>query len=230
MNTAIVTGASSGIGLSIAVKLIDLGYKVYGIARDFSKIDYENSNFIKVCCDITDTPNLTKEIKRIRKEEDIYILVNNAGIGYFGMHEEINPAKLSKMVATNFQAPLVITHLLLRSIKKSQGYIINISSITATKPSRFGCAYAATKAGISHFSISLYEEVRKYGVKVVTIQPDMTKTNFYDNSNFREGDDEESYITPDCVAKAVETILTQRDGTIITNITIQPQKHMIKRK
>lgn len=231
MKCAIVTGASSGIGLEITKVLLNNNYKVYGLARDFSKTNLEDINFIKEVCDITKTSLLEEKIKHIRSiEDDIFILVNNAGIGYYGPHEEINTKKLHTMIATNLEAPIILIHLLLRDLKKNSGYIINISSITAKKASPIGCAYSATKAGLSHFSESLFEETRKAGVKVVTIHPDMAKTNFYENANFREGNLSESYITGECVANAVEMILNQREGTILTDITIRPQKHMITKK
>ncbi|QEK10970.1 SDR family oxidoreductase [Crassaminicella thermophila] len=230
MKTAIVTGASSGIGFEISKKLLEMDYKVYGFGRDFSKNDLQDTNFIKVICDITKTYELVEKVKEIRKKEKVIVLVNNAGVGYFGLHEELNVKKIEQMVDTNLKAPLILTQLLLRDLKKHSGFIINISSITAKKSSTYGCAYAATKAGLSHFSRSLFDEARKTGLKVVNIHPDMTKTSFYDKANFKEGDIEESYITPQCVAEAVQMILSQRQGTVVTEITLQPQKHMIKRK
>ncbi|WP_058485279.1 SDR family NAD(P)-dependent oxidoreductase [Defluviitalea phaphyphila] len=231
MKSAIVTGASSGIGLEITKMLIRNNYKVYGFARDFSKTNFEHINFIKENCDITKTNSLEEKIKNIKKmDKKIYILVNNAGVGYYGPHEEINIKNLKNMIATNLEAPIILSHLLLRDLKKNKGYIINISSVTAKKASPIGCAYSATKAGLTHFSESLFEETRKSGVKVVTIHPDMTKTNFYNNAYFREGDLPESYITGECVAQAVKMILNQREGTILTDITIKPQKHMITKK
>lgn len=231
MKTAVVTGASSGIGLSITKKLLQFGYKVYGIARDFSKTEIEDSNFIKINCDITKTSELEMKIKEIRKqEEEIKILVNNAGVGYFGPHEEISIKNIHKMIATNLEAPMILSQLLLRELKKNKGFIINISSITAKKSSPIGCAYSATKAGLSHFSESLFDEARKSGLKVITIHPDMAKTNFYSEANFREGDSEESYITPECVADTVEMVISQRSETVITDIVIRPQKHMITKK
>ena len=125
---------------------------------------------------------------------------------------------------------MLFRSLLLREIKKSAGFIINISSITAKKSSTHGCAYAATKAGLSHFATSLFDEVRKSGVKVVTIHPDITKTPFYDDLDFMYGDDAQSYIMPESVAQAVENILKQPEGTVISELTIRPQKHMISRK
>ena len=76
----------------------------------------------------------------------------------------------------------------------------------------------------------LFDEARKYGVKVVTIAPDMTKTDLYRNADFREGDEEESYLLPEEVADAVEYVLNQRDGVVVTDLTLKPQLHRIKRK
>ncbi|GBF10914.1 SDR family oxidoreductase [Tepidibacillus sp. HK-1] len=231
MKSAIVTGASTGIGLAITKKLNQMNVLVYGLARDFSKTDYQHKHFQKIVCDVTNTKQLVEVTKQIKDEEnEIYILVNNAGIGYFGPHETLSPKQIETMIATNLKAPLILSNLLLRELRQTKGYMINISSITAKKSSTFGCAYAATKAGLTHFGISLFDEVRKSGVKVVTIHPDMTQTSFYDHLDFQEGDLPESYLTPECVANAVETILSQREGTVLTELTIQPQRHMINRK
>ncbi|AYD40104.1 SDR family NAD(P)-dependent oxidoreductase [Clostridium fermenticellae] len=230
MKAAIVTGASSGIGFEISKRLLNIGYKVYGFGRDFSRVDSEMDNFIRICCDLRETHKLIDNIKSIKKEEEIYILVNSAGIGYFGPHEELNPYKIKEMVEVNLEVPMILTNLLLRDLKKNRGYIINISSITAKKWSTYGCAYAASKAGITHFSESLFEESRKYGVKIVTIHPDIVKTHFYDKCNFREGDADDSYIMPECIGDAVQNILSQKEGIIVTDMTIRPQRHMITRK
>ena len=230
MKRVLITGATSGIGLAITKKLLNLNYIVYGVGRDFTKVDIENINFYPIVCDLLKYQNIEEMVKKLKKDVDIDILINCAGIGYFGLHEEINPTKLHKMITLNLEAPLVLTQLLLRDLKKREGTVINISSITATKASTYGCAYSATKAGLLHFSKGLFDEVRKTGVKVVSILPDITKTAFYDELNFREGEEEESYILPECVADAVENILSQRKGTVITEIILQPQKHIIRRK
>lgn len=231
MKAAVVTGASSGIGLAISVKLVEMGYRVYGFARDFSRVDTADQNFIKIRCDLTDTNQLCRCIEEVKgRKQEIYILVNNAGIGFFGPHEQLKVRQIEQMVATNLQAPLILTNLLLREIKRTSGFIINISSITARKSSTHGCAYASTKAGLSHFALSLFDEVRKTGVKVITIHPDITKSGFYDDLDFIYGEEAESYITPDCIAESVKNILSQRKGTVISEITIRPQKNIITRK
>lgn len=231
MQSAIVTGATTGIGLEIAKMLLKKGFRVYGFGRDFTKTHLQNNEFKKVVCDVTDTKLLEKEIKAVRKkEESIKILVNNAGVGYFGPHETLSPKKIHEIIATNLEPPLILSHLLLRDLKKTSGFIINIASITGIKEGPFGCVYGATKAGLLHFSKSLFEEVRKSGVKVLAISPDITKTRFFDHLDFREGDIPESYLTPECVAKAVEFAIDQREGSVITELVIRPQRHMITRK
>lgn len=229
--TAIVTGASSGIGYAVSKTLSALGYELYGFGRNFKNTDWNTmDNAHPIVCDILDTDRLCAELKQITAQNQVHVLVNNAGVGYYGLHEELNPDKIKKLVRTNLEAPMILTQQLLRPLKKTAGYIINISSVTAGQSNPHGCAYGATKAGLASFSHSLFDEARKYGVKVVTIFPDMTQTNLHRNADFREGDETESYLLPDDVAKAVEWILSQREGVIVTDITLKPQIHRIKRK
>ncbi|BAH07162.1 SDR family oxidoreductase [Clostridium kluyveri] len=231
MKTAIVTGASSGIGFEISKRLLKMDYKVYGFGRDFSKVDFYDSNFIKEVYDITEVNALVKIIEKIKKESQVCLLVNNAGVGYFGPHEELNPKKIHLMVSTNLEVPMVLCNMLLRDLKKNKGMIINISSVTAKYVSTYGCAYAATKAGLTHFSESLFAEIRKTGVKVLSVHPDMTKSNFYRNANFSEDDsDTDFYIDSEVIADTVKSILMQDSNIAVTDITIRPQKHRIKRK
>ena len=241
-DVAIVTGASSGIGLGIAKTLCRLGYEVFGFGRNFdwSHKESEPSNakmevsepgtFHKVSCDLLDTAKLEEHIRRIKKEYQIKVLVNNAGTGYYGLHEELNPAKIREMARVNLEVPMVLTNLLLRDLKKSQGTIINISSVTATSSNPHGCAYGATKAGLTSFSHSLFDEARKYGVKVVNIQPDMARTNLYRNADFTCSEEEAAYLLPEDVAEAVAWILNQRQGVLVTDLTIKPQLHRIRKR
>lgn len=229
-NAAIVTGASSGIGLEIAKTLCRLGYEVFGIGRNFAESETEAGGFHKVVCDMLDTDRLCEIVREISAQNKVTVLVNNAGTAYYGLHEELNAKKIQRMVRTNLEVPMILTCQLLRELKKNEGYVINISSVTASGSNPHGCAYGATKAGLSSFSHSLFDEARKYGVRVVTISPDMTRTNLYRNADFREGEEEESYLMPKEVADAVEYILGQRPGLVVTDITLKPQIHRIRRK
>lgn len=226
---AIVTGASSGIGFEISKTLCRLGYEVFGIGRNF-KTQIEEKTFHPVVCDLLETEQLLALVKEVAAQYDIYILVNNAGTAYYGLHEEQSPKKIQQMVRTNLEVPMILTQQLLRELKKNQGYIINIASVTAQNSNPYGCAYGATKAGLASFSRSLFDEARKYGVKVMAIYPDMTKTNLYRNADFTVGEEEESYLLPKEVADAVEYLLEQRKGVVVSEITVKPQLHRIQRK
>lgn len=233
--TAIVTGASSGIGLEISRTLCGLGYQVFGFGRNFERPEFLEAEtaeglFHPVICNLLETEKMCMEVKKIATEHTVTVLVNNAGVGYYGLHEELNPKKIQEMVRINLEVPMILTGQLLRELKKQKGYIINISSVTAGQSNPHGCAYGATKAGLSGFSRSLFEEARKYGVKVTAICPDMTKTDLYRNADFTEDDAVEAYLEPAEVAQAVAFILNQREGLVVSEITLRPQLHRIKRK
>jgi len=230
MKTAIVTGASSGIGKTIAQSLIKAGYKVIGFGRKFN--DEFRENFSEMLqpieLDLLDTNKLEQTIKALKKENDITILVNCAGVAYYGLFEEIGVSDIQKMVRTNLELPMILTQLLLRDLKKNKGFVINISSVTATSSNPHGVAYGATKAGLSSFSKSLFDEARKYGIKVCDIKPDMTDTNLYRNANFTC--DPSACLAPTDVAAAVEYLLNAGDSVVVNEITLKPQLHRIQRK
>ena len=234
---AIVTGATSGIGLAISQALIESGYQVFGIGRDFTRPDFQKwyktvpeNTFRSIELDLAKTDALAPIIKYIQAQADVRLLVNNAGCAYYGLHEEVSPAKISEMVRVNLEVPMILTQLLLRQFKQNKGCIVNISSVTASSVNPHGCAYGATKAGLSGFSRSLFEEARKYGVRVVTISPDMTDTRLYRNADFETDVDREAYLDPQDVANAVLFALQQPDHVDVGELTLRPQKHRIARK
>lgn len=224
--TALVTGASSGIGMSIADMLVEEGYSVIGIGRSFTgEHPYET-----IECDLTDDAECDKTMRRIISENEIHILVNNAGVGFYGLHGELDTRDIRRMIRTNLEVPMVLADLCLPSIRRSQGWIFNITSVTAGKVNTHGAAYGATKAGLASFSESLFEEYRKHGVKVIDIRPDMTRTALYRNADFDCSDADGAYLLPSDVSEAVRDILKMRDGAVVRNITITPQYHRIERK
>ena len=231
MDVALVTGASSGIGLAIAARLVDMGYDVYGYARDYGKTAFRHARFKAVECDVTDTRVLLDRTDELlRTTGGLKILVNNAGVGFFGPHAAMAPDRIERMVRTNLIAPMVLTRATLRPLEESRGYVVNIASTAALNPGPFGAAYGATKAGLHQFGQSLFSEVRKSGVRVVTLYPDMTRTPFYDHADFDPGEAPGTHITPECVAGAVAQAVDQREGTVITQIVLRPQRTHVARK
>ena len=208
---AIVTGYSSGIGKAITTTLKDHNYEV-----------------IKLNSRLEDIKSLEIEIKSILKSNDINLLINCAGVGIFQPHEEISISKIKELIDVNLTAPIVLTKLLLRSLKKTQGSIINISSIEATQHSKFSALYTATKSGLRDFGLCLFEEIRKSGVKITTINPDITKTSFFDNLQFEPSSKDNTYLLPETIANMVIEILNING--VVTDITVRPQQFEIKKK
>ncbi len=232
MAVAIVTGASSGIGLEICSMLLSQSYIVYGIARTFHNCNITNNHFVKTICDLSDLKSVEITAKQItEKENRIDLLVNNAGIGCFGPHETLKIKEIAEMVSINLLAPMVLSKLLIKPLAETKGVIVNISSSAALNTHKMGCAYAATKAGLLHFGECLFEEVRKSGIKICTICPDITSgTRFYDKSFFSYDESLHCHIEPSCISNAISSVLQQREGSVQTMIVIKPQKISISRK
>lgn len=228
MATAIVTGASSGIGKAVSLKLLTLGYKVVGISRREAEIAHPN--FTSYTCDLSCESAREKLLQTLQKDKNIAILCNIAGFGLFEPHEELNAKSISEMVAINLSVPMILTNALLRTLKKNSGAIFNVTSIEATRHAKFSALYSATKAGLRAFSLSLFEEVRKDGVRVVSINPDMTDTPFFDTLRFKPADAQDSRLEADDIAQTIENVLQMREGVAITDITIRAQRFSIVKK
>ncbi|NWF66230.1 MAG: SDR family NAD(P)-dependent oxidoreductase [Campylobacterales bacterium] len=230
MKTAFISGASSGIGLECAKYFLNKNYKVVAVARDFSKCDIHHEHFLKIECDLSDVKNFDEILKDVSKSYHVDVLINNAGFGIFKPLEEINSIDITNMINTNLTSHILATKYFLPNLKKHHGYIFNINSIEAVRFSKFSALYSATKAGLRAFGLSLFEEVRKSGVRVVNINPDITKTEFFKNLNFTHEDDIGSFIDVNSIIKIIDLSLNLDDESIMTDVTIRPKKVAIKKK
>lgn len=229
MKTAVVTGASSGIGRAISLKLLGLGYSVIGISRsiDEQSIYHENFSYIKSDLSLEESTLATcKELQSL----EIDILINCAGFGRFEPHEELSPQTITKMTFLNLTAPMLLTNALLRTLKKNEGYLININSIEALRSSKFAGVYSATKAGLKAFGDALFEESRKSMLSVTNINPDMTQSSFYDALRFETSEDEHKRLHASDIAEAVSHILSMRKGAVVSEYTIRSLQFGIKKK
>jgi short-subunit dehydrogenase len=229
MKKAVVSGASSGIGKAITKRLLKLGYGVIGISRNIKDDEFDSDNFEAIRVDLSDEKQ-TLELSWRLKKENIAILVNNAGIGRFAPHEELSQNDIIKMSFLNLTAPMLLSNALLRSLKKNGGYIFNITSIEATRASRFAGVYSATKAGLKTFGECLFEECRKSDLSITNIQPDMTQTNFYENLRFDVSNNEDEKLFADDIANTIEYILHLRKGAVVSECTIRGLKFGITKK
>ena len=229
MKIAIVTGASSGIGKAIALRLLDLEYKVIGISRSIKDADFNHPNFSAIQADLSNEENTLELCKKL-KRTSVHILINSAGFGRFEPHEELSTQTILDMTFLNLTSPMLLTNTLLRSLKNNDGYLININSIEALRASKFAGVYSATKAGLKAFGDSLFEETRKSGLSITNINPDMTESSFYDDLRFETSKKENEKLLSSDIADALEHILKMRKGAVVSEYTVRSLNFGISKK
>lgn len=177
--TAIVTGASSGIGEATAKQLTAAGYKVYGTSRRASAA--VERAFTMLALDVTSEASVQAAVAEVmRREGRIDLLVNNAGftVAPAGA-EESSTEQAQSLFDTNFFGIVRMTRAVLPHMRKQGGgRIINIASALGFLPAPYMALYAATKHAVEGYSESLDHELRTRGIRVSVIEPAYTKTQF----------------------------------------------------
>ena len=228
----LVTGSSSGIGYEITSKLLDLGAKVIGIARNHDKSNLENKNYTTYNCDVGVHDKLETILKQILKNHpQINCLISNAGYGDFGPLENFSTLQVNNFLATNLTSHLIITKLLLPHFKRNKmGDIIFIGSEAGLLGAKNGSLYCTTKFGLRGFTESLSKDVSKKNIRVSIINPGMVRTDFFENLNFEPGNDEENVISIKDVSSTVAYILTLSRNTVVDEINLSPSNKVINFK
>ena len=224
---AIVTGASSGIGASFSKALIEKGATVYGLARSEDKLRRIQSklgdDFKPVSLDITRHEDIQEWVdETFGPDHRPDILINNAGLGYFGDVDELSLEEWHRMVDTNLSGIFYMTRQLVPHMKENEEvcHIINIASIAGKIGNPQISGYNATKFGVRGFSESLFKELRYDGIKVTCFYPGSIATSFFDNA---EGmDTHENMMQPDDVATVLINTLETPDNFLINEITMRP--------
>ncbi|MCC6137430.1 MAG: SDR family oxidoreductase [Bdellovibrionaceae bacterium] len=193
--TALITGASSGIGWEIALKMGEQGYNLILVARNETKLNELKSklktatNTIDVIpMDLSDA-NAAKKLYARTTEfgRAVDILVNNAGFGEAGAFADITLERQEEMINLNVTALMALSHLYLPTMKKNKsGTIVNIASTAAFQPGPYMAVYFATKAFVLSFSEALAEELIGTGVSVTAICPGPTHSGFQAAAHMEE--------------------------------------------
>ncbi len=181
----LITGASSGIGRSMAKYLSSLGHDLILVARDKEKLqDLQrelNKDVKIIVLDLSNTEKI-KELYVLCRNDDIDVLINNAGFGLYGEFKDTDINKEMEMIDVNIKAVQFLTKLFLKDmIRKDSGYILNVSSSAAFQPGGPKMStYYATKAYINSLTLAIYEELRrsKSNVSISCFSPGPVDTNF----------------------------------------------------
>lgn len=194
MTTALITGASAGIGAAFAQELAARRMNLVLVARSDAKLQQlaqqlQNQYKIRVDVLVQDltTPAAAKSVfdAVTQKGLTIDLLINNAGFGEYGSFAELDGEQQVKMVQLNILALVDLTHQFLPGMRQRRsGSIINMSSTAAFQPMPYFSVYAASKAFVLSFSEALSAENRDYGVDVLAVCPGPTETNFFQEAEF----------------------------------------------
>lgn len=223
--TIVVSGASSGIGLAITRRLLETGFKVVGLARDFSKSGLVHDYFTPVEIDLANLntlPGLLAQIK-LDIKQPIRALINNAGIGKMGFLEQLSVADMRRVMDLNFLSHAIVCKVFLPDMKQNQqGDVIFLGSEAALHGAKQGSIYCASKFALRGFAQSLREECGKSNVRVTLINPGAVRTPFFEQLNFEPGAARDNAIEPDDIAQAVLLVLRAAPGTVFDEINLSP--------
>jgi len=234
-SVAVVTGASRGIGLALARRLIDGGARVAGLARSEDDLDRLATTlgdaFTPVVCDITDAEAAKKAIDGVAKSHGrLDVLVNNAGLGRFAEVDDLDLDDWDVQVQTNLSGVFHCTRAAVPHMKAqgeargpdaTAGVIVNVASIAGLVGNPNLSAYNATKFGVRGFSDATMKELRPFGIKVSCIYPGSVATDFGPdgpNSNA---------MSPESIAETISHVIEAPYGTLISEVVLRP---MVGRK
>ena len=179
---ALITGASSGLGRDLAIKLSKKGYELVLISRDKKALEKVKKDCeTEVTLYEADVSSAEACIKIHEKFKDIDLLINNAGFGLFGETCNTSLDKELNMIDVNVKAVHILTKLyLIDMIEKDSGRILNVASIAAFPPGPLMNTYYSTKSYVFKFTTAIYEELRRRGssVKISVLCPGPFNTNF----------------------------------------------------
>ncbi|MDD7993969.1 SDR family NAD(P)-dependent oxidoreductase [Kosakonia radicincitans] len=194
--TAVITGASTGIGAIYANRLARMGYDLIIVARNHNRLNQMAShitadtsrNVEAIAADLNDPQQLRALEARLREDASITLLVNNAGVGTHTplLGSEID--RMEAMINLNVTALTRLTYAVVPGfVARGTGAVINISSIVAIAPEVLNGVYGGTKAFVLAFSQSLHHELADKGIQVQAVLPGATATPFWDNGGLPLG-------------------------------------------
>ncbi len=188
MKTALITGASRGIGHDLARVFARMSYRLVLVSRNLPQLekvreelisDY-SAEVILIARDLS-VPQSAIEIHRILEEShtEVDVLVNNAGVGDFSEFKDEDLSKISRMLNLNIVSLTELTRLFVKEmVERGDGRILNVASLAAYLPGPYMAVYYASKAYVKSFSQALADELRSTGVTVTAVCPGLTKTGF----------------------------------------------------
>jgi len=224
---AMITGASRGIGLAVAHRLGTLGAKLSLCSRDAKRLESAANELRSVAAgvfaaavDVTHGDQIVAFVQNTEKTlGPVEILVNNAGIGYFGPTHEATEANWDSVLDTNLKSVFLASQAVAPGmIQRRSGHIINIASLAGKNAFAGGGIYCASKWGLLGLTECLAEDLRGYGIRVSAICPGSVATDFSPHGK----KDISKMLQAEDIAHAAEMIVTQAPQSFISEVLLRP--------
>ncbi|WUS99004.1 SDR family oxidoreductase [Streptomyces sp. NBC_00708] len=223
--TALVTGASSGLGAEFAAQLAARGHDLVLVARSedrltalAGRLEAEHGVRAHVLVQDLAEPGAARAVAERLDERGLSVglLVNNAGFGTCGRFEDIDAGRDHDQLMVNVVALVGLTHALLPGmLERRAGAVVNVASTAAFQPAPYFAVYSSAKAFVLNFGLSLRQECRGRGVRVLTVCPGPVDTPFFEVIGTREAAVNGSMSTPEPVVRAALAAL-DRDRAYVT--------------
>ncbi len=224
--SALITGASSGIGLACAEALVDRSVAVTGLARDFTGV---RAVFEKQLCDLSDLDALTAQLADL--PTSLGALILNAGLGQFGGLEQFSHSQIRNLINTNLVSNLfLLKHFLPMLKRQGGGDIVLLGSESALQGAKAGAVYCASKFAIRGLAQSLRADTSTSNIRVHLINPGPVDTEFFDDLNFSPQQGQEFVLNSADVAAAIIHALDQPRHVVCDEINLQPMKRSFRKK
>lgn len=187
-NTALITGASAGIGAVYADRLARRGHDLILVARDEARLGAlaarlraETGRSVEILvADLTARPDLLRVEDRLRQDPSIGMLVNNAGVAVAGPMLGSDVDRLEAMVDINITAAFRLAHAAVAGfVARGHGTLINVSSVLALAPERFNAVYSGTKSFLLNLSLALQTELAGTAIRIQAVLPGATRTELW---------------------------------------------------
>jgi uncharacterized protein len=212
--TAVITGASGGIGAVYADRFAKRGYDLFLIARDGNRLGEVANKLYEtygvpvetLIVDLTNKPALLKLESQLQADKKVSVLVNNAGFGGTKSLVDSSVDELENMIFLNVTALTRLTAAVLPNlIAKNAGAIINIASVVAVNPDALNGTYSGTKSYVLNFTQSLFKTLKDTGVQVQAVLPGATRTDFWNRAGLSVNNLPEKNVmsAEDCVDAAL---------------------------
>ena len=225
--SALITGASRGIGLAVARRLGQMGARVAICARDSKRLEVasamltrEEIQNLALAADVSRASEVSALVEAALKSFGaLDILVNNAGIGRFAPLHEFTEADWDALLDTNLKGVFLMSRAVIPGmISRRRGHIINISSLAGKNSFAGGSVYCASKWGLLGLTYSMAEDLRGYGIRIAAICPGSVATEFSPHPGKKMA----NILQPDDVAHAVAMILTEAPQSFISEVLLRP--------